>query len=124
VKVLLVGINAKYVQMNLAIRLLKAFAETHSPLVRSGRIVIDLSEWNINQQPDQMLRGLFASQPDLLLFSTYIWNRDIVLRVAENARKVLTGTIIGFGGPEVSWSAEKFFEDCPAADLIIAGEGE
>ena len=38
--------------------------------------------------------------------------------------KISPTLLIGFGGPEVSWSAENFFADCPSADLIIAGEGE
>jgi hypothetical protein len=124
VKILLVGINAKYVQTNLAIRLLKGFASRYSQAVRSGRIEIQTAEWNINQLPGQIVRGIYETHADAVVFSTYIWNREMVLSVAGEIRKIQPLLLIGFGGPEVSWSARKFFEDCPAADLIIAGEGE
>ena len=123
-KILLVGINAKYVQTNLAIRLLKGYASRFSQAARTGRVEIQIAEWNINQLPGQIVRGLYEAHADAVFFSTYIWNREMVLAVAGEIRKISPDLLIGFGGPEVSWSAEKFFADCPSADIIIAGEGE
>lgn len=123
-KILLVGINAKYVQTNLAIRLLKGYAARYSQAVRSGRIEIQTAEWNINQLSGQIARGIYEAHADAVFFSTYIWNREMILAVADEIRKISPALLIGFGGPEVSWSARKFFAECPAADLIMAGEGE
>jgi radical SAM superfamily enzyme YgiQ (UPF0313 family) len=123
-KILLAGINAKYVQTNLAIRLLKSFVSVHSASVRQGRVTVELSEWNINQSIASIVRGIFQAEPTVILFSTYIWNRDMTFRVAEELKKVLPSGKIGFGGPEVSWSPDKTFTDCSAADFVIAGEGE
>jgi hypothetical protein len=124
VKILLVAINAKYVQTNLAIRLLSEYAAAYSPAVGAGLARVEYAEWNINQLPAQIVRGIFEARPQAAFFSTYIWNRDTVIRVAEELRKLLPAAIIGFGGPEVSWSAERFAERCPAADCVISGEGE
>lgn len=123
-KILLVAINAKYVQTNLAIRLLKAFAEAHSVSVRSGLVQIETSEWNTNQLSLSIVRGIYEKHPDLVLFSTYIWNREMVLKVAGDVKKVLPDSILGFGGPEVSWSAESLFSTFSEIDLILSGEGE
>jgi radical SAM superfamily enzyme YgiQ (UPF0313 family) len=123
-KVLLVGINAKFVQTNLAIRLLRSFARRHCRAVADDRIQVETAEWNINLPVSAVVRGVFERNPDMVLFSTYIWNREFVLKVCGEIRLVLQEVLIGLGGPEVSWSAERTFEDCRAADLILAGEGE
>ena len=123
-KILLAAINAKYVQTNLAIRLLKAYAEEHIEAVKNNQIQIELGEWNINQPAGAIVRSIFETSAEMVLFSTYVWNREMVLRIAEDVRKVMPNILIGFGGPEVSWSAEDFFHELSVADLIISGEGE
>ena len=124
VKILLVAINAKFVQTNLAVRLLKAYAARHSAAVRDGTASVEIGEWNVNQPLGAIVRGIYATGADAVLFSTYVWNRDAVFRAASDVRQVLPDAIIGFGGPEVSWAPERAFAECPAADVILAGEGE
>ncbi len=123
-KILLVAINAKYVQTNLAIRLLKAYSEKWCESVRNGQIQIEIAEWNINLNTSLIIRGIFESRADIVLFSTYIWNRGMAFAAAAGVRKVLPQALIGFGGPEVSWSAERTFLDCSEVDLLLSGEGE
>jgi Fe-S oxidoreductase len=123
-KVLLVGINAKFVQINLAIRLLRSFAQSRCTAVTTGLIQIEIAEWNINLPVSAAVRGIFERCPDMVLFSTYIWNREFTLQVCAEIRMLLPKILIGLGGPEVSWSAEKTFKECAAADFILAGEGE
>jgi radical SAM superfamily enzyme YgiQ (UPF0313 family) len=124
VKILLVAINAKYVQTNLAIRLLKAYAQAHSPAIRDGLATLELGEWNVNQPFGSIVRGIYESAPDAVFFSTYVWNRDAVFRVASDVRQVLPRSLIGLGGPEVSFAPEKAFAECPASDVLLSGEGE
>ncbi|HNY18175.1 MAG TPA: DUF4080 domain-containing protein [Treponemataceae bacterium] len=124
VKILLVAINAKYVQTNLAVRLLKAYAARHAAAVRDGSASVEIGEWNVNQPLGAIVRGIYATGADAILFSTYAWNRDMVFRAASDVRQVLPKAVIGFGGPEVSWAPERAFAECPAADVILAGEGE
>jgi len=123
-KILLVAVNAKFIQTNLAVRLLKGYVEEKVEAVAAGHLQIEIAEWNINQPVSAIVRGVFEAQPDLILFSTYIWNRDIVFSATSEIKKILPEVMIGFGGPEVSWSPEKVFLNCPAVDLIISGEGE
>jgi radical SAM superfamily enzyme YgiQ (UPF0313 family) len=124
VKILLVGVNAKFVQTNLAIRLLRAYALRHSGAVSSEKAEIICAEWNINQPVQTIVRGVFESGADVVAFSTYIWNRSIVFRACAELRLVCPDICIGLGGPEVSWAAEHSMGECTAADFVIAGEGE
>ncbi len=123
-KILLVAINAKYSHTNLAVRSLSAYAPVHSRAVKDGLVSVALGEWNVNQPHGAVVRGIFSANPDVVLFSTYIWNRDAVFRCARDVRKVLPSAIIGLGGPEVSWDPERAFRECPDTDLVMSGEGE
>ncbi len=123
-KILLVGINSKYVQSNLAIRLLREYALARSGAVRSGRVEVSAGEWNVNQPAGTIVRGIAEARADCVLFSTYIWNRDMVMRVADDIRALFPEIVIGVGGPEVSWTSERELARHPALDVVFEGEGE
>ncbi|WP_093988512.1 B12-binding domain-containing radical SAM protein [Massiliimalia timonensis] len=116
-KTLLVGINAKYIHSNLAIRYLKEYAQSR------GVSGICLAEFTINQRPEQILPEIFKECPDVIGFSCYIWNFSIVCRLAAELKKVLPQAFIFFGGPEVSYNAAQVLERT-SADLVVHGEGE
>lgn len=124
VKILLVGINAKYIQTNLAIRLLSAWADEYSQEVQQKEVQVSYAEWNINQSKDLILQGIFKHQADMVLFSVYIWNKELTLALANDLKKIMPQTVIGLGGPEVSWSADSIFTQCRSASFIMSGEGE
>ncbi len=92
--------------------------------VREGSAQVLISEWNVNQLPETVVRGIHDVKADAVFFSVYIWNRDFVFRVAEALRLIHPGLLIGAGGPEVSQDPSLAFADCPALDLILSGEGE
>ena len=77
-----------------------------------------------NNRLDFILDEIFRRSPDILLFSTYIWNVDMVRRLASEYRKLRPDALIGAGGPEVSYESEAFLRQNPAFGLIIRGEGE
>lgn len=124
VKVLLVAINAKFIQTNLAVRLLAGYAEAHALVVQEGLCSVEFVEWNINQHVSSMLRGVFEAKPTVVLFSVYIWNRKEVFSLAAEVKKLMPEVLIGFGGPEVSFDAQRVFIECPYVDLLLSGEGE
>ena len=64
-KVVLTAINAKYIHSNLAVYSLRAFAEAY-------REEIEIAEYTINQQIDDILMDLYKKKPDVLCFSCYI----------------------------------------------------
>lgn len=81
-------------------------------------------ECTISEPLHDILRRITAASPSMVIFSVYIWNCDIIYRVAAELRKLLPDCLIGAGGPEVSFQAEKVLKEHSAFDFISRGEGE
>lgn len=120
-KVLLVAINASYSHTNLAVRTLKYYVEQH---YQSPAYSIDFCEFTINQPAGDVLRGIAASEADLVLFSTYIWNSEYICKILPDIKKLLPNAKIGAGGPEFGYWPQGYLKKLPDLDFIIAGEGE
>ena len=114
-KILLAACNAKYIHSNLAVYSLKAYAEDPA---------VEIGEYTINQQPDEILADIYKKQPDVIAFSTYIWNRRMVGELIAELSKVLPQAEIWAGGPEVSYDARKVLEEHPEVTGVMKGEGE
>ncbi|MCI9406082.1 MAG: B12-binding domain-containing radical SAM protein [Oscillospiraceae bacterium] len=115
---LLLALNAKYTHSNIAVRYLQKYA---APYLSQPPQILELT---INNRLDFVLAEIFRRSPDLLFFSTYIWNVSMVRSLAVEYRKLCPHTIIGAGGPEVTYESESFLRQNPAFDLVIRGEGE
>lgn len=63
------------------------------------------------------------SNPDVVAFSTYIWNCNFNKTIAERIKKKYPECIIIFGGHHVPPGGE-MLEECPYIDYLIHGEGE
>ncbi len=116
-KIVLTAINAKYIHSNLAVYSLKANVGKYEK-------DIELAEYTINHQKEDILAGIYMKKPDIVGFSCYIWNIEYILDVAENLKKVCPQVKIILGGPEVSYDAEKVLEKYSFIDLVMVGEGE
>ena len=116
-KTVLVAINAKYIHSNLAVYSLRSYARTFGYEPK-------LLEFTINQQKDQILKGIYEAKPDLLCFSCYIWNLSYAEEIIEDIKKILPKVTIWAGGPEVSYDAPKFLKRHPEVVGIMCAEGE
>lgn len=116
-KIMLMAVNAKYIHSNLAVYSLQSYAAGHG-------IRADIAEYTINQQKDEILRGVYRQKPDVLCVSCYIWNISYVKELMGDVKKILPDTDIWVGGPEVSFDAETFLKGCPWACGVMCGEGE
>ena len=116
-KVLLAAINAKYIHSNLAVFSLKKYAQKYEDYIVLG-------EYTINQYCDEILQDLFKQQPDILIFSCYIWNIDMVKAIAREMKKLCPKLPIWVGGPEVSYEVTAFLQQNPYIDGVMVGEGE
>ncbi|MDO5027956.1 MAG: DUF4080 domain-containing protein [Bacillota bacterium] len=114
-KILLAGINAKYSHQNLAIAYIKNYLKKEN---------VKTIDFNINQNLDDIYREILKEDPDLIGFSTYIWNIDFVQRLSSDLKKAKEDLLIVWGGPEVSFDNQELMEENPALDVIIRGEGE
>lgn len=117
-KIVLAAVSAKYIHSSLALRYLSRFADNGT------RHNLQTIEFTINQRLDFIADELFRQAPDVILFSCYIWNVEILRQLCPLLKKIMPECIIGFGGPEVSYESETFLRENPAVDIIMRGEGE
>lgn len=115
-KVLLTALNSKFVHSNLAVRYLKAFTKD---LPYEGVI----KEFSINDREENILKEIIKENPDVVAFSTYIWNVEMVERLANLIKLVNSDIEILYGGPEVSYDSRVFLEKFQG-EYVIEGEGE
>ena len=80
--VLLAAVNAKYIHSNLAVYSLQRYAGQRIP---GGMDRIGIAEYTINQQAETILADLFRRAPEVLCFSCYIWNMDMVARLLDTS---------------------------------------
>lgn len=116
-KTLLVGINAKFIHSNLAIRSLQRYA-------RQSGFNVDIAEYTINQSIDHILSDIIKLEPEILGFSCYLWNIEYVIKLCKTIKRVLPNIYVILGGPEVSYNGSDWMGQEPSVDAIIYGEGE
>lgn len=116
-KILLTAINAKYIHSNLAVYSLKAYAKDIGAQ-------IEIAEYTINQQTDDILQDIYKRKPDILAFSCYIWNIRYVEELVREIKKIRDDVIIWLGGPEVSYDGAAVLTRLPQVKGVIKGEGE
>lgn len=114
-KIILTTLNSKFIHSSLSIRYLRSYSKS---------IPIELAEFTINQNLDYIVGELYKKRPDVIGFSTYIWNREETLQICETIKIIDPGIKIILGGPEVSFDGDKILKDHWFIDFIIYGEGE
>ena len=114
-KILLAAVNAKYIHSNLAVYSLKAYAEDPA---------VEIGEYTINQQKDDILMDIYKRQPDILCLSCYIWNLDYIEEIVLEIGKLRPDMPIWLGGPEVSYDAKEVLRRLPCVKGVMKGEGE
>ncbi len=104
---------------------------TATPLPHDG----DESIW---QDPDFILRyiegnqdmlcgwvdKILAGDPGLVGFSLWNSNKQLTFALAAMVKLRKPGCLLVFGGPHISFETERLLRQCPAADLLVHGEGE
>lgn len=117
-KFLLSALNAKYIHSNPAIFSLRAYVG------ESLQEHVELAEYTINNQLQDILADLYKRKPDVIAFSCYIWNWKMIQELLVVLPKVLPHTDLWLGGPEVSYNAAELMEQYPQLTGIMVGEGE
>lgn len=117
-KIVLASLSAKFIHSSLALRYLTRFADN------GARHNLQTMEFTINQRLEFIADELFRQQPDVILFSCYIWNVEMLKQLCPLLKKIMPDCMLGFGGPEVSYESEAFLRGNPTVDLVMRGEGE
>lgn len=117
-KIVLFSLNASRTHTNLAIRCLA------KNLKQNGFDEVVIIERTEKDNRNDTLAFLYQEKADIYGFSTYIWNIDAHLTLAQNLKHLLPNSKILFGGPEVSYHDESFLDSHSYIDYLIRGEGE
>ena len=117
IKVLLVGINAKYIHSSLAIRYLYKNCQD---------LPCDLQmlEVSINNHLIEIANQIFDEKPDVVSLACYIWNIELVKLLLPLVHTLLPNCKLICGGPEVSYATKEFMQELPMVDYVVRGEGE
>ncbi len=122
-KTILVGINSRFNHTCLAVRSICEYVKQH--LLDAD---ISFVEYTINQSLLDILSDLseriLEKDECRILFSVYIWNIEITLKIIRELKKIFPKIIIACGGPEVSFRALDFLREEPDVDYVMCGEGE
>lgn len=112
-RILLTTLNAKYIHLNLAIRILYD--------LNRERADLDFKEFTIKNKPEEIAEA--CAQYDVVCFSCYIWNITPTLAAAHAIKALNPQCKILLGGPEVSYDWEPVIAQ-DEVDYIVVGEGE
>lgn len=118
---LLAAINAKYIHSNLGIYSLRRYAMERLGLGQKdeqgaavgmemvseaakganrtktvSEIQIDLGEYTINHQMDQILQDIYRRKPDVVGFSCYIWNIVYVKELIHDLKRFFRRSASGW----------------------------
>lgn len=115
-KILLTAINSKFVHSNLAVRYLRAYTKDLDYDCK-------IREFSINDREENILKEIIEEKPDVVAISTYIWNVEMAIRLANLIKLVDKNIEILYGGPEVSYDSRLFLKD-NVGEYVIEGEGE
>lgn len=113
-KLLLVGINSKYIHTCLSIRYLYHYAKKEDS---------EFCEYTINEPVMGIVADIYRRHADTVFFACYIWNIETVKIIVRELSKVLPQCRIVLGGPEVTYCDTKIIDENPVY-AVIRGEGE
>ena len=116
-KILIATLNSKYIHTNLAIRYFYK-------ILKNKKYNVHIKEFTINEYINDIVQSITDINPDVIAFSTYIWNIEMTLKISNNIKKINPNIQIILGGPEVSFDAEKILKENNYINSIIKGEGE
>ena len=115
-KILLTALNSKFIHSNLAVRYLKAFTKDMD-------YDCEIKEFSINDREENILKEIIKEEPDVVAFSAYIWNIEMIERLSNLIKLVDPNIEILYGGPEVSYDSKVFLNQF-TGEYVIEGEGE
>ncbi len=113
-RVLLIGLNSKYADSNLALYYLR------ESLPQIPDLKAKILEMTVNAPLKENISKIMAAKGDVLAFSAYIWNKERLMQLLPLLRQLEENAVIVLGGPEATYTPEAF----PQADIIIRGAGE
>ncbi|PLY02548.1 MAG: B12-binding domain-containing radical SAM protein [Desulfuromonas sp.] len=116
-RTLLTTLHSKFIHNSLALPCIAAYCGD-----ACGEILI--REYTVHEPKENILSAMLAEKPDVIAFSTYIWNRRETLELVDLLSTVNPELKLVIGGPEVSFEDAGIFTRHPGLTALIRGEGE
>ncbi len=113
-------LNSKYIHSSLAPWCLLAGVDAYCEKGITAQVI----EGTINEQMEKVAQRIIAQSPHVISFSCYIWNITATKQLVRLVKSQLPDAVIIWGGPEVSYNADKLLREEPLVQYIISGEGE
>ena len=118
-KVIISCLNSKYVHASLSpwclLAGVKAFAKNEYD--------ISVMESTINGDTSSFADEIIEEKPDVVTFSTYIWNVTKTLEICKRIKEKHNCKIV-LGGPEVAYRQKDVLMKYDFIDFVLSGEGE
>ncbi len=118
-KLVIACLNSKYIHASLAPWCLLSGVRAYSALPIEAKVM----ESTINSDINTFAEQIINENPDIVSFSSYIWNIEKTLELCKILKEKIDCTII-LGGPEVSYRAGNVLENYSFIDFVLSGEGE
>ena len=118
-KVIVSCLNSKYVHSSLSPWCLLAGVREFS----NNSYDISVMESTINGDVETFAHKLIIEKPDVVAFSTYIWNITKTLEICRIIKENHHCTIV-LGGPEVAYRQADVLQKYDFIDFVLSGEGE
>ncbi|MBN2161565.1 MAG: DUF4080 domain-containing protein [Pontiellaceae bacterium] len=115
-RIILAAFNARYAHSAFGARYLLAN-------LGELRACAGLLEFDLAVQPRIAIEKILACEPRIVGIGCYIWNIDLVTRIAALLKRIRPDIVLILGGPEISYETEQQ-EIFTYADHVICGEGE
>ena len=89
----------------------------------SPRLEVSVNDYTVDDSADCIAEDLCRNSPDMIGFSTYLWNRQIVLETCRILKGKFPAVKIFAGGAEATALPLKLLGGAPF-DFVVQGEGE
>ncbi|MBL7130734.1 MAG: B12-binding domain-containing radical SAM protein [Candidatus Omnitrophica bacterium] len=90
----------------------------------SDRVELDIQQHLMGKGTKIILESIRESKPDLVGFSCYVWNIEMVRQICLRLKSEIKTIRIILGGPEASERAEEILKFWREIDYVALGDGE
>jgi len=89
----------------------------------SRRLDVSIPEYIIDHSASFISEDLCGNIPDMIGFSTYLWNRHLVMEICRIIKEKFPAVILFAGGAEATALPLTLLDSAPL-DFVVKGEGE
>jgi hypothetical protein len=89
----------------------------------SHKLDVSFNDYYVDSSADFIAQDICSNIPDMIGFSTYLWNRHIVLEICRIIKAKFPAVLLFAGGPEATALPLIMLDSAPF-DFVIKGEGE